>query len=36
MAGNTNDAKIWQEAVAATRDCPTLEVLERVMEESIL
>jgi hypothetical protein len=34
MAGNTNNAKIWQQAVAATRDCPTLEVLERVMEES--
>ena len=34
MAGNTNNAKIWQEAVAATKDCPALEVLERVMEES--
>lgn len=34
MAGNTNNAKIWQEAVAATKDCPTLEVLELVMEES--
>lgn len=34
MAGNTNNAKIWQEAVAATKDCPTLEVLERVMEQS--
>jgi hypothetical protein len=34
MAGNTNNAKIWQQAVAATRDCPTLEVLERAMEES--
>jgi hypothetical protein len=33
MAGNTNNAKIWQEAVAATKDCPTLEVLETVMEE---
>jgi hypothetical protein len=34
MAGNTNNAKIWQQAVAATRDCPTLEALERAMEES--
>lgn len=34
MAGNTNNAKIWQEAVAATRDCPSLEVLERVMEKN--
>lgn len=34
MAGNTNNAKIWQEAVAATKDCPTLEVLERVMEKN--
>ena len=34
MAGNTNNANIWQEAVAATKDCPTLEILERVMEES--
>lgn len=33
MAGN-NNTKIWQEAVAATKDCPTLEVLERVMERS--
>ena len=34
MAGNTNNAKTWQDAVAASKDCPTLEVLERVMEES--
>ncbi len=34
MAGNTNNAKIWQDAVAASKECPTLEVLERVMEES--
>lgn len=34
MAGNTHNANIWQEAVAATKDCPTLEVLERVMEKS--
>jgi hypothetical protein len=33
MAGN-NNAKIWQDAVAASKECPTLEVLERVMEES--
>ncbi|HST76910.1 MAG TPA: hypothetical protein VLN58_00320 [Verrucomicrobiae bacterium] len=36
MAGNTNNANIWQEAVAATKDCPTLEVLEQVMEQSSL
>jgi hypothetical protein len=34
MAGNTNNAKIWQDAVAASKECPTLEGLERVMEES--
>lgn len=34
MAGNSNNAHIWQEAVAATKQCPSLEVLERVMEES--
>lgn len=34
MAGNTNNAHIWQDAVAATKQCPSLEVLERVMEES--
>jgi hypothetical protein len=34
MAGNTNNAKIWQDAAAASKECPTLEVLERVMEES--
>jgi len=33
MAGN-NNAKIWQDAVAATKQCPTLEVLEKLMEES--
>jgi hypothetical protein len=34
MAGKTNNAKIWQDAVAASKECPTLEVLEKVMEES--
>jgi hypothetical protein len=34
MAGKTKNASIWQDAVAATKDCPTLEILERVMEES--
>jgi len=34
MAGNTNNAKIWQDAVAASKECPAPEVLERVMEES--
>jgi hypothetical protein len=34
MAANNNNAEIWREAIAATKDCPTLEVLERVMEES--
>jgi hypothetical protein len=34
MAANNDNTKIWQDAVAARGDCPTLEVLERVMEES--
>ena len=34
MAGNTNNVHIWQDAVAATKECPSLEVLERVIEES--
>jgi hypothetical protein len=34
MAGKTNNARIWQDAVAATKDCPPVEVLESVMEES--
>lgn len=34
MAGNNNNANIWQDAVSATKECPTVEVLERVMEES--
>jgi hypothetical protein len=34
MAGNNKDTKIWRDAVTATRECPTVEVLERVMEES--
>lgn len=34
MAGNNNNAKIWQDAVTATKECPTLEVLEKVIEQS--
>jgi hypothetical protein len=34
MAGKTNNARIWQDAVTASKECPSLEVLERVMEES--
>jgi hypothetical protein len=32
MAGKNNNAKIWQEAAAATKECPTLETLEKVMD----
>ena len=31
MAGN-NNAKLWREAVSATSDCPSIAVLEKVME----
>jgi hypothetical protein len=34
MAGNNNNARIWQDAVAATKQCPPLEVLEKVIEQS--
>ncbi len=34
MAGNSNNAKVWQDAVSASKDCPSLEVLEGVMEVS--
>ncbi|HEX7289097.1 MAG TPA: hypothetical protein VF532_23135 [Candidatus Angelobacter sp.] len=34
MAGNTNNAKVWREAVSASNDCPSIEVLEKVMEGS--
>jgi len=34
MAGNTNNAKVWREAVSATKECPSIEVLEKVMEGS--
>ena len=34
MAANNNNAKIWQDAVSATKDCPGIEVLEQVMEGS--
>ncbi len=36
MAGNTNNAKVWREAVSATKECPSIEVLEKVMEGSSL
>jgi len=32
MADNTNTAKIWQEAVAETKDCLPLETLEQMMD----
>jgi hypothetical protein len=32
MAGNDENSKIWQDAVSATKDCPGVEVLEKVME----
>lgn len=32
MAANNNNSKIWQDAVAATKDCPAIEMLEQVME----
>ncbi len=32
MADNTNTAKIWQEAAAATKECLPLEALERMMD----
>lgn len=34
MAGNTNNAKVWREAVSAGKECPSIEVLEKVMEGS--
>jgi hypothetical protein len=34
MAGNTNNAKVWRDAVSASKDCPSIEVLEKVMEGS--
>jgi hypothetical protein len=34
MAANNNNAKIWQDAVSATKDCPGIEMLEQVMEGS--
>jgi hypothetical protein len=33
MAGN-NNAKLWREAVSATSDCPSIEVLEKIMDSS--
>ncbi len=32
MATNNNNAKIWQDAVSATSECPGIEMLEQVME----
>jgi hypothetical protein len=34
MAGNTNNAKVWRDAVSATKECPSIEVLEKIMEGS--
>src|SRR5947209_4665772 len=34
MSAHNNNAKIWQDAVSATKDCPGIEVLEQVMEGS--
>ena len=34
MADNTKTAKIWQEAVAQTKDCLPLETLERMMQNA--
>jgi hypothetical protein len=34
MAGNTNNAKVWRDAVSASKECPSIEVLEKVMEGS--
>lgn len=34
MADNTQTAKIWQEAAAATKDCLPLETLERMLDNS--
>lgn len=33
MAGN-NNAKLWREAVSATSDCPSLDVLEKIMDSA--
>lgn len=34
MAGDNNNARIWRDSVSATKDCPPLEVLERVVEQT--
>ena len=34
MADNTQTAKIWQEAAAATKDCLPLETLERMLDNT--
>ena len=34
MADNTQTAKIWQEAAAATKDCLPLETLEQMMDKT--
>lgn len=34
MEGDNNNARIWRDSVSATKECPPVEVLERVMEES--
>lgn len=33
MAGN-NNAKLWREAVSATSDCPSIDVLEKIMDRN--
>lgn len=34
MAGDNSNTRIWRDSVSATKECPSLEVLERIMEES--
>lgn len=34
MAGDSNNARIWRDSVSATKDCPPIEVLERVIEQT--
>jgi len=34
MAGNTNNAKVWRDAISASKECPSIEVLEKIMEGS--
>ena len=34
MVGNTNNAKVWRDAVSASKECPSIAVLEKIMEGS--